>query len=125
MFKKIPFPLIALLLSITTTHYLSLQYAWYVRNPWLDIVMHGITGLAIAYAVYWFLDRIHADTFKTRFFAIIIPTLFVGVLWEYFEYYYDITGWPIGTLNYKLDTMKDIVMDTLGAIVVWIIARKK
>ncbi len=125
MLKKIPFPLIILVLLIATTHYLSLQFAWYVRNPWLDIVMHFITGGALSYALYWYFFRFNSSYLSHPFFAIIVPTILIGIGWEWFEYYYDITGWPVDTFNYKFDTMKDLVMDTLGGCIMVAILRKK
>lgn len=125
MLKKIPLPLILLALCIAITHYLSLQYAWYVKNPWLDIVMHFVTGGAISYAFFWYLYRFNASYLARPFLSVIIPTLIIGLGWEWFEYYYDITGWPIDTFNYKFDTAKDLVMDTLGGITMLFILRKK
>ncbi|HEY4478424.1 MAG TPA: hypothetical protein VI775_01120, partial [Candidatus Paceibacterota bacterium] len=52
-------------------------------------------------------------------------TIIAGIIWEIFEVYYNITGWPIGSMNYKLDTLKDLIMDTIGAVTVWFIFKNK
>jgi hypothetical protein len=58
------------------------------------------------------------NTYKPRWFAVSLVVAFIA--WEVFEY---IFGLP-KEANYPLDTGIDLVMDGLGALVAYAIARK-
>ena len=47
-----------------------------------------------------------------------------GDLWEGMEAFYDMTGDPIGTIEYYIDTVKDLFNDVFGAIVGYLVLRK-
>lgn len=89
------------------TEYLYWHYVWF------DVLMHFLGGLAIGTFLAGFLF-----TFRPWLFLFLSIVLFVA--WEVFEY---IFGLPRKE-NYIFDTTFDLLMDTFGALIVYIIARK-
>ena len=95
---------------------MAIEYYWYVAFPPLDIFIHFLGGDCIALSVLY--------VFKENKY--IIPlTIVAGICWEIFEVYFGIAGHPFGTYLYNIDTVKDLIMDTLGAVAVYYINRKK
>jgi hypothetical protein len=118
MILKYRFPIItlALLLTLLFLQKSAIKYYWYVKFPPLDIFMHLLGGICIALSVFYVLKN-------TR--HIIFFTILGGVAWELLELYFHISGHPFGTTLYYVDTTKDMIMDTLGAVMVYFILRKK
>lgn len=103
------------LLILLTLHLIAMNEYWYIRYPLFDLVTHTLGGVGIALTALY--------VFKNPKY--IIPLSIIGgIAWELFEVYFDITGWPIHSFQYKFDTAKDLIMDTLGAVCVWLIVRK-
>lgn len=106
--------LAALLLSLA----LALLQQWavadylYWRYEWFDIIMHFLGGLAIAAILVALLTK-----FRPASFVLLLAVVFLG--WEVFEYVF---GIPRET-NYLFDTSLDLLMDSLGALLVYIVAR--
>ncbi len=86
----------------------------------IDIPLHLLGGMGISFFIMAFLD---SRTFiKNNNTFIIVGSIFVGIVWELFEIYYNITGYDVGTKMYYIDTAKDLVNDTLGAVIaLWFI----
>ena len=104
---------LALLLFL---HMKGMYGHWYLNFFFFDLITHFLGGVGIALSVLYVLKNP----------KYIIPlTFFAGVIWELFEVYYDLTGYPIVSLSYKLDTVKDIAMDILGAFTVWLVFKNK
>jgi len=86
---------------------------------WLDIPMHFLGGLAIAYTTFLFLRFFKEEKMieiKSMFVLILIIVslvVFVAVLWEFYEfllkYFFDINTQP--SLE---DTLTDLFMGFLG-----------
>jgi len=96
-------------------HVQAMLHYWYWTYSWLDIVMHTLGGILIAGLTTWGYERFRAVprfSRKKRMLFIVGTTLCVGLLWEVFEYVFHLTT----TINYSLDTVVDLLMDTLGAI---------
>jgi len=67
--------------------------------------------------VYW--DGLHMDKYAMAF-VVVITTMAMGVVWEVYEWVVDMLFGT--TLQLGLwDTMKDLVMDTVGGIIIAII----
>lgn len=84
----------------------------YWRFVWFDVFMHFLGGVALATLAVGILRRRQPLSF-----AVFLAIAFVA--WEVFEYVF---GVPRES-NYQFDTALDILMDTLGAIFVYIVAR--
>jgi len=113
MISKIKLPVITIALSLLllVLHVKAIDGYLYLKIPFYDLITHFLGGVCIAlFALYAFK--------KIKY---IVPiTIVVGLGWEVFEVYFGISGWPIDTLNYWIDTTKDMFVDTLGAVVVYI-----
>lgn len=84
----------------------------YWRYPWFDLPMHFLGGLALASLAIGFLHELKPKTY-------IVFMIIVAFGWELFEL-------VIGTdreANYAFDTALDILMDTLGMVLAYIVAR--
>ncbi len=112
--KKLAAFTIALLLVILFLHVYAIKGHWYIQYPFLDIILHFLGGAGLALSVLYISK-------KTNY--IIFSTVILGIIWELFEVYFDITGWPISSRGYRVDTSIDVLMDTLGATVVWFISK--
>lgn len=84
----------------------------YWRYEWFDIPMHYLGGIVIASFLVPLIPR--GRRFTLLFAAL---TLFIG--WEVFEY---IFGLP-REANYPLDTAEDLLLDVLGALTAYTLAR--
>ncbi len=88
---------------------------------WYDIMMHFLGGAWIAMALHeiffgsYRIGNIQ-NTFSSYIGVIIGGTIIVGVGWEFFEYFFDIA--TLVPSLYWQDTIKDMAMDTLGAIAI-------
>ncbi|KND46986.1 MAG: putative membrane protein (4 TMH) [Parcubacteria bacterium C7867-004] len=85
----------------------------YWRYTWFDIVMHFLGGLTIGLA----LVALIGSRFRPVWFLVLMIAVAVG--WEVFE---ALVGIP-REANFKLDTALDLLMDTLGALLAYGIAR--
>lgn len=104
------------LVLLYVLHVQGMAHHFYLNYWFYDVITHFLGGVCIALsALYLTKNPKH----------IISVTIVCGIIWEIFEVYFDITGWPISSRAYQLDTIKDMIMDTLGALSVWLIVRNK
>ena len=101
--------LAALLASV---HLYALPHFWYWHYPWLDLPVHLLGGMFMATAVIGVLGRSRPKLF---FLAVLGGAL--G--WELFEFV--INADP--EANFVLDTSFDLLMDTLGIVLSYAVAR--
>jgi hypothetical protein len=87
----------------------------YVEFWWLDVLSHGLVCFAIA-VFFGALICSKAPGFKYKKTLIVILTFIIGILWEWLEIYYNITGHTLWSELYIQDTLQDFVMDTVGAV---------
>ena len=99
--------------------WLAIGYSLYWRFWWFDIPMHILGGVWAGFCAAWLLAR-REESFSLAW--CIALTLFVGIAWEIFEYSEGIAMPQY--LSYPLDTVKDIFMDLLGAVLAFLIARR-
>lgn len=92
-----------------------------------DILAHFLGGTAIAWSamiVYrrWHArDWIHADAI-VRDYAVWMTALFVGVIWEWWEFW--MQHWTGDIYQMSMgDTMQDLFMDTIGALFLVLVYR--
>jgi hypothetical protein len=99
--------ILAIANKVAITNYLYWHYLW------LDTPMHALGGIVIGVLVVALLG----DRRPVAFLAL-CAAAFIG--WEIFEYIAKVPQSP----NYFFDTTKDLLMDTLGAVAVYVVARK-
>jgi hypothetical protein len=85
----------------------------YMQYWWYDIFMHMLGGLAIGLLLSCIILLCCRNARRIKWF-IILGVLAVGIAWEFFEIYYNLTGYPIGTKLYYIDTALDILDDIIG-----------
>jgi hypothetical protein len=81
-------------------------------------MMHILGGIGIALSLFWFFKTLNkgvAD--KDIYTKVVIFTVVAGLIWEGIETYYNIAGAPVGTIAYYVDTIKDLIDDTLGSFI--------
>jgi hypothetical protein len=97
-------------------HRLGLYDSWI----WFDLAPHFLGGVVVAAGIIWAFSRagIMTEAIFTQngLLAVLLLTLFIGLLWEIFEY---VGGAPQEKL-YVLDTTVDMIMDGLGAYAIWL-----
>ncbi|MBX4181352.1 hypothetical protein KW807_00610 [Candidatus Parcubacteria bacterium] len=111
----------ALILTATLgiLHVFAMKYSLYWVYWWFDWVMHFLAGTAGGFSAYWILFvsglwRRNSDKILLPILSVVFCLLVVGVAWEIMEYTHGITESQEG---YALDTIHDLVMDTLGALI--------
>ena len=98
--------------SVAVMQQLALANNLYWRFVWFDLPVHFLGGLTIAILTIAFLMRRRVGVYVGVLLAI-----FIG--WEVFEV---LIGSP-QEANYFFDTSLDILMDTLGAVLAYVVAR--
>jgi len=92
----------------------------YVKIWWLDIPLHFIGGIAVAFTAHVLLSEYEREgKFKAsrllRALFIIFFVAFVAVVWEWYEWVLIyLFKWPPNSWN---DTLKDLAMGVLGAVI--------
>jgi hypothetical protein len=125
--------IIGLLIFILSIHILATIYYWYWTVGWLDMPMHFLGGFWVAMAATALISNfqfpISNEIFKQKklsFFIVILSFVaLIGVLWEFFEFGYDVL---ISSKEYLAavqqgvgDTMSDLFFDLLGGLVFLVI----
>ncbi len=120
MKNQVVFLLFALgVTTLAILHGIALMFSLYWVYLWLDIPMHILGG---ATAALWYQSRFLLRGFEDRLsfglIATIVFALVIGGAWEVYEYVVD----PILT-EFGVDTVIDLVMDTVGAVIGYMVAR--
>lgn len=113
---------------------------FYIKFIWWDSMLHTLSGSMLAIVAYSIVnmanqdnERLHLSPIFVSFFAICF-TVTTGVFWEIFEFSIDSltktnmqrylksdTLVPLVGREALLDTMKDLILDTLGATLIAVI----
>lgn len=113
--------------ALTILHLLAMKFHLYWIFSWFDIMMHGIGGITVGFFVGAVLVRIKSILIEHAgllLILIITGTIFIGLLWESLEFILDIY---MGTHLYQPsvgDTILDLVMDGVGALVAGLVTIK-
>lgn len=96
--------------------------------------MHLAGGFLVAMLVFWYLERKKKELlpvlgFFSQLLLVLAAAALVGIFWEFYELFYDIfyknqLGFYVAQLG-AIDTVKDLADDLLGAIVAFLIFRKR
>jgi hypothetical protein len=113
---RIYFIAIIVLCFVLITHIIGIR-GLYVAFPPYDIFMHICGGIGIGLAICAAIV-LHGEKIVHKRRVIIIGVLIVGIIWELFEIHYDITGSPLWTTPYYIDTIKDLIDDMIGGGIV-------
>lgn len=98
---------------LAAVHVLALEHFLYWHYLWFDIPMHALGGVVIgALVAPLVFGR------RTVWFFALCALLFIA--WEVFEYVGGISKGP----DLIPDTILDFIMDTLGALLPYVLARK-
>lgn len=103
------------LITVASIHIISLEFYLYWEYLWLDIPMHALGGVTAALGVA-ILPALGIRTFSKYppLRTTLVAVLVIGVAWEVFEIW---AGYSIREEGFVVDTMLDLVMDMLGALV--------
>lgn len=116
------------------------MYDFFIKYRWWDSMLHTFSGMMVAILGFSIVNSINQENKDMNIPPIIIAlfaicfSVTVGVLWEIVEFLIDFisssnmqrfkdnyTGEPFVGRKALLDTMKDLILDTLGACIISII----
>jgi len=121
MNRRIFFILLALV-GLLGLHFLAAKLYLYWTFWWFDLFMHAAGGLLTGLLSL----VLFSEKKRTPVFYLLqscFSVLFVGILWELFEY---IIGFTLITVDgYVVDTVMDIALDLTGALVAYLVFTKK
>ena len=107
-------------------HSLGISQNYYMHFWIYDIIAHILGGLGIGlFAIAGLQTFWPGFLFSNRWKKIVGIVLIIGLVWEAFEVYYNIAGYPFGTKLYWLDTIKDLFDDVIGGFISVYITRIK
>lgn len=117
-----------LLIVIGALHQLATTLYFYWTIHEFDSFMHFLGGAWIALFTLWlyFFSGIFEPTSRRGLNFLLVSLLsliIIGVFWEAFELFFGITS--TATREYIPDTVLDLIMDTLGALVACMYAYMK
>lgn len=103
---------------------------FYVKFPWWDNMLHSFSGFALAMSVFLTMLWLYQDPNQLGHISpgllILLSFCFAvacGAIWEILEFTSDrlfdtdMQRWKIGEMAGLMDTMTDIIMDTIGALI--------
>lgn len=96
---------------------------FYANFSWWDTLLHGISGLALAFAGFMIIyvlykqDKIDARPWLVAIFAFCFAVA-LGAVWEIFEFAMDSAFGTNMQKNGLVDTMWDLIVDSAGALIV-------
>ncbi|HDH31450.1 MAG TPA: hypothetical protein ENH26_01605 [Candidatus Wolfebacteria bacterium] len=131
---------IILLILIFFLHTVAIINFWYWTFWWFDIVMHFLGGFWVASLFFnlnsklnFLPNNLTINNSIIKNLTIIVLSLgfvaLIAVLWEFFEFFYDVfisvKGYPWVAQQGMSDTMTDLFLGFLGGFVATIIILKK
>lgn len=133
---------ITITLFIFAAQVLGEMNGFYDKIPWWDTMLHTTSGVILGLVGFLFVYLLNEKGDKnvnlSPIFVVVFAFCFaitMGVFWEFFEYGADrILGYNMQKFRMPgqdglVDTMEDLIVDTLGAIIAciggWIYMKKK
>lgn len=110
-------PSFSVLALVGILHWIASAHGYYWTVDWYDIMMHFLGGAWVALVALWIADSFPRFSIM-RYASLRNILLFVfafGVAWEIFELIMCFSDPSMP--DYKLDTVIDLIMDTLGGLV--------
>ncbi len=127
MKEKLLNKIFVLVLAILIAHISASIFHIYWLFWWADWIMHLLGGFWLALAIVWLFYFSGYIKYKSRsdrdfFILIIFGTFIVGILWEFYEYFFSALYSPEG---YWQDTYIDIILGLFGALFGYYYLRNK
>lgn len=111
--KKLIKHLVFLMFFIFLTNFLAEKFHWYFSIWYFDMIMHFLGGFWVGFFfLYTFLAKDPVLPTAGLFLKIILSTLAIGILWEFYEYFLNVVSFT--SFDFK-DTLSDIFFDLLGS----------
>lgn len=85
----------------------------YWTTWWVDMILHFSAGVVLAMSVILVLTTLPWVSRKHLIGGVILSVFVVGMAWEFFELYFEITSLSDGRF-YWTDTIIDVILDFLG-----------
>jgi len=123
-----------LIILIFIAHSFALYFSLYWRYWWFDNVLHFLGGLWLASVAIWFIyfaGKIKAEFIPafSAIIAIVSFAVFGGVLWEFYEFSFDILFAKNGQMAFAqlglADTMSDLFFDMIGGLTIAVVFLRK
>lgn len=99
-------------ITLGMVHVLATQFHLYWKYVWLDVPIHMLGGICIAFGLP--LVRCFGVRIPERLRGLVptlLTVLLIGILWELYEILIEA---PVGKEGFVLDTLVDLSMDLLG-----------
>jgi len=111
-------------LTLLILQILASIFSWYEKFAFFDVIMHFLGGLWATSFITYIASRYQGFYFLREkniinFVNMVALVLFLGVLWEFFEFGLEYFSGHLFTLSqrdYYTDTLSDIFFDMVGAI---------
>ncbi|WP_461204675.1 hypothetical protein [Clostridium sp. DL1XJH146] len=115
---------IIILAFIFAAQYLGELNSYYYKFWWWDSMLHTFSGVILGFSgilLVYILNRMEdVDVYLSPFFVALFAFTFavsIGALWEIFEFTMDTTFGLNMQKSGLVDTMWDLIVDSIGAIV--------
>ncbi len=118
--KIFRFFLIALVV-LAVTNKIALHFFLFWTVPWIDIPMHMLGGVVVAFGFLMVFRGYVSGGFARGLITTIVVVFSIGVSWEVFELSGGITD--LTDFWYVFDTIQDLAMDILGGFLGYVCAR--
>ncbi len=105
-----------ILIAVLVAHIAGLDGPYYTIKSY-DIFMHLLGGVGIGLFAAAMLQS-YQDGILLNRRNLVAAVIAVGIVWELFEIYYNLTGHPLWSKLYYIDTVKDLIMDIIGGSIV-------
>jgi len=115
------------LIAVFLLNLVGMYFNWY-EFFWFDMVLHYLGGFFIALLFYHYLRPHFLPNVKLHNFLVLVgAVMFIGVVWEFFEYILNQTareaaqaafGLRVDFMGDMNDTMTDLLMDMLGGFTI-------
>ena len=108
--------------TLGVTHAAALHFFLYWQYPWLDIPVHILGGIVVAFA--FLLVPSFYPEIAQRYMAlpwILVGVLIIGLSWELFEI---MLGIPLIEKNFEADMVLDLCMDLFGGGIGYFLGRE-
>ncbi len=121
---RLPIEIDLLVTVLLYLHYVLGEYShFYIKYQWWDLFLHGgnslligLIGFILAYGLL-LTSRITAKPFFIALFSLSFA-VFIGVLWEIFEFLMDYFFGFTMQKSGLVDTMTDLMMDVAGGFMI-------
>lgn len=119
--KKLLYRLTTLICFIFLINIIAHKLYWYSSIEYFDMIMHALGGVFLLFAIVY-VTKVDNTKVRTTLY-LLFGVLFVGFLWEVFEY---IVNNVLAGQDFDIvDTLSDLVCDTLGGMLGFLYVGKR